>query len=49
LNIEAARLLSIHSFVSNFRWEDPRDAGELPPGWERVDDEVHGTFYVEWV
>lgn len=21
----------------------------LPPGWERVDDEVHGTFYVEFV
>ncbi|CAP26289.1 Protein CBR-MAGI-1, partial [Caenorhabditis briggsae] len=25
-------------------WDDPR---ELPPGWEQVDDQNYGTFYVE--
>ncbi|KAI1733209.1 WW domain-containing protein [Ditylenchus destructor] len=32
------------------QWEDPREVGPreiLPEGWERVDDESHGTFYVE--
>ncbi|VDK42073.1 unnamed protein product [Anisakis simplex] len=28
------------------QWEDPR---ELPEGWEKVDDEVYGTFYVDHV
>jgi hypothetical protein len=23
------------------------DEEELPEGWERIDDETHGTFYVE--
>lgn len=42
-------LLSIKIFSHNTgttTWDDPR---ELPPGWEQVDDQNYGTFYVEWV
>lgn len=28
------------------QWEDPRD---LPEGWEKVDDGIYGTFYVDHV